>query len=113
MTWLIRASVYGGSPDKCAHFYSGGKAEIITMFEDLSELMLASALFVGGHVVLSSPTMFGPIRAKFGAEPFQGFYSLIILTTLIWMVHAYKAAAETILWATPTFFCICRSALCF
>ena len=72
------------------------------MFEDLTELMLASALFVGGHVVLSSPTVRGPLRAKLGAGPFQGLYSLIVLAALAWMVLAYARAPEAQLWQAPT-----------
>ena len=73
------------------------------MFEDLTELILASALFLGGHVILSAESVRGPLRAKLGGGPFQGLYSLIAVGALVWMTLAYFAAPETKLWQAPTF----------
>mgnify|MGYP003971401935 CR=1 FL=1 len=72
------------------------------MFEDLTELILASALFLGGHVILSAESVRGPLRAKLGGGPFQGLYSLIAVGALVWMTLAYFAAPETKLWQAPT-----------
>jgi uncharacterized membrane protein len=72
------------------------------MFEDLTELILAGILFVGGHLVLSAPIVRGPLRARLGAGPFQGIYSLIVAAALVWMVLAYFDAPESHLWMAPT-----------
>ena len=71
------------------------------MFEDLTELMLASALFLGGHVTLSVESLRGPLRAKLGAVAFQGLYSVIAVAALVWMIFAYIAAPELRLWQAP------------
>jgi uncharacterized membrane protein len=72
------------------------------MFEELTELILASALFVGGHVLMSAATVRGALRAKLGPALFQGIYSAIVAAALVWMSFAYVAAPATPLWDAPT-----------
>jgi len=72
------------------------------MFENLTELILASALFVGGHVLMSAAPLRGALRAKLGAGPFQGLYSVIVVAALVWMSFAYIAAPDAKLWTAPT-----------
>lgn len=72
------------------------------MNENLTELIIASALFVGGHVLMSAAPLRGPLRAKLGAGPFQGLYSMIAIGTLVWMSFAYFGAPDVTLWEAHT-----------
>ena len=70
----------------------------------LVHLAAALSAFVGGHVVLSS----GPVRARLvftlGARSFQGLYSLIAVTTLLWVLWAYADAPYEMWWQPHTAF---------
>ena len=72
------------------------------MFEDLTPLILASALFVGGHMLMSAAPVRGALRAKLGARPFQGLCTVIAVAALVWMSFAYIAAPDAKLWTAPT-----------
>ena len=61
-------------------------------------LFLAAVSFVGTHFLLSAFRQ--PIVKMVGERPFQGIFSLMAATTLIWMVLAYRRAPSTaLLWA--------------
>lgn len=65
----------------------------------ISELILAVAAFVGGHFILSSLTIRGPVTAAIGESAYRGAYSLAALGTLVWTIAAYRAAPHVELWA--------------
>lgn len=73
------------------------------MIDSLTELILATLAFVGGHFVLSFRPVRAPLRARLGAGRFQGLYSLIAVAALVWMVLAHGAAPDIKLWDAPTF----------
>ncbi len=59
----------------------------------LTSLIAASVLFVGGHFAMSHPLRAGMVRA-FGANGFQGVYSLVVGAAMVWMYFAFKAVAN-------------------
>ena len=62
-------------------------------------VLIAAALFVGTHFLLSHPLR-PPLVAAIGEKGFLGLYSLVAFATLGAMVWAYRAAAITApLWA--------------
>jgi uncharacterized membrane protein len=66
----------------------------------LGELILAAALFVGGHFVASAAPVREPLAAKLGERAFAGIYSALAGVLLIWMIWAYGHAPVVPLW-TP------------
>ena len=67
----------------------------------LTMLALATASFVGTHLLLSHPLR-APLVARLGATGFLGVYSLIAFATLGWTVLAFRAApADSLLWIAP------------
>ena len=66
------------------------------------QLSLAVVAFVGGHFLLSSPPVRGPVVAR--AQPaFSGISSTqpSLLAALIWMVRAFRGASFIPLWSVP------------
>ncbi len=64
----------------------------------IAELVLASASFVGSHLLLSHPGRRPLVRAM-GERAFAGVYSLVAAVTLALTVRAYRAAPTTsMLW---------------
>ena len=62
-------------------------------------VLIAAALFVGTHFLLSHPLR-SPLVAALGEKGFLGLYSLVAFATLGAMVWAYRSAAITApLWA--------------
>ena len=74
---------------------------IATMLGSMNALIAAAALFVGGHFLLSSAPLRAALIARFGERMFRGFYSLVMLGSLTWMLFAYGAAPYVALWVTP------------
>jgi uncharacterized membrane protein len=74
------------------------------MTEQQWYLIMASAAFVGSHLVFSHPPIRKPLREKFGKFGFFIFYSLTAGAALTWMVPSYGNASRTLLWEAPTFF---------
>ncbi len=70
----------------------------LRMTETMGELILATALFVGSHFLLSSTAIRRPITARTGLWPFLGTYSVIAIASLIWMIWAYVNAPYIELW---------------
>lgn len=67
----------------------------------MNALIAATALFVGGHFLLSSAALRGALIARLGENVFRGFYSLVMLGSFTWMLFAYGAAPYAGLWVTP------------
>ncbi|NJM50561.1 MAG: MFS transporter [Sphingomonadales bacterium] len=73
-------------------------------------LIIASIAFVGSHFAMSHSLRPGMVRV-FGHNAFMVVYSFISLATLIWMVIAYRAIADStpfwqagdILWGIASF----------
>lgn len=68
---------------------------------DIDSLIAATAVFVGGHFILSSrPVRQGLVRAL-SEQGFLLAYSAVAVAALIWMVAAYNAAPHYAIWAPP------------
>lgn len=67
----------------------------------MTNLALAILAFVGGHFLLSSPPVRGPVAVRLGERTFSGVYSALMLAALIWMVSAFRAAPFIPLWSVP------------
>lgn len=64
-------------------------------------LALATAAFVGGHLIMSHPLRAGLV-GRLGERGFLAFYSLVSLATFAWMVVAWQASPDsTPLWTAP------------
>lgn len=72
------------------------------MTGSLLHLALASLLFIGSHLVLSSGAMRSAVVAATGEPLFRGLYSLVALVLIVWMVMAYNAAPYVEIWFPAT-----------
>jgi uncharacterized membrane protein len=64
-------------------------------------LTLATAAFVGMHILLSHPLRAGLV-ARLGERAFAGVYSLVALATLVWMIVVYRAGNDMgAYWVAP------------
>jgi uncharacterized membrane protein len=69
--------------------------------DPLTSLALATAAFVGTHLLMSHPLR-APLVARLGERGFSGLYSLVAFLTLGWMVFAYRSGdAGVPLWVAP------------
>lgn len=68
------------------------------MDPDLISLAFATLAFVGGHFLLSSAPVRGPLAGLLGEGPFRGAYSLLMFAALYWMIAAYLAAPVIPIW---------------
>lgn len=68
----------------------------------VASLALATAAFVGTHLVLSHPLR-AALVARLGEKGFAILYSLIAFATLGWMIFAWRGTAESALplWIAP------------
>lgn len=73
------------------------------MDDSLYSLALATLAFVGGHFVLSSAPVRGPLAGLLGERAFLAVYSLLAVATLVWMVRAFNQATPVPLWDPPPF----------
>ena len=64
-------------------------------------LVLAMALFVGTHFLMSHPLR-RPMVGALGEKGFLGVYSLVSLILLFWAVRAYGDAVGIPLWVAPS-----------
>lgn len=60
------------------------------MEQSLANLIAAAVAFVGMHFVLSHPLRATVVRVA-GPIGFQAIYSLVALTSFVWLVRAYRA----------------------
>jgi glutathione S-transferase len=71
----------------------------------VTNLLLATAAFLGTHFVSSTPLR-ARLAATLGEWPYRGLYSAVAFATLLWMIWAYAAAPHEHLWQgtrTPAF----------
>lgn len=68
------------------------------MIGTIEALLLAVAVFVGGHFFLSSVPVRGPVIKALGEAGFRVAYSVLSLGALAWAVAAYNAAPRVVLW---------------
>ena len=66
----------------------------------MTNLLLATAAFLGTHLVSSTPLR-PRLVAALGEWPYRGLYSLAALATLAWMIWAYATAPHEPLWRGP------------
>lgn len=69
------------------------------MTGSLHHLLAATLVFVAGHFLLSSRPLRHPLATRLGEGSFRGLYSLVAGGSLIWMLFAYRAAPDLLLWA--------------
>ena len=62
----------------------------------LGHLLLASLAFVASHLVMSSGPFRGPVVRALGEWPFKGLYAAVSVAALAWMILAYLAAPEVV-----------------
>lgn len=72
------------------------------MADTLQELLLATALFVIGHIALSARPVRAPLVGAIGDRVFTLVYSGAAIAAFLWMVSAYNRAPQYILWADTT-----------
>lgn len=68
--------------------------------DPLAHLALATAAFVGAHLVSGTPLRETLVRSL-GEWPYRGLYSVVALVTLGWMIWAYANAPRETLYWTP------------
>jgi uncharacterized membrane protein len=66
----------------------------------VTHLLLATAAFLGTHLVSSTPLR-PRLVAALGEWPYRGLYSLAAFVTLAWMIWAYATAPHEHLWQGP------------
>lgn len=69
------------------------------MVGTIQALLAAVAVFVGGHFILSSVAVRGPLIKALGINGFRTLYSAVALAGLAWTIVAYTAAPVEPLWA--------------
>ena len=74
------------------------------MTGSLNLLFAATVLFVGGHFLLSSESLRGPLTQRLGENGFRGLYALFALASFIWMLKAHGDAPIAQVWTPPPFF---------
>lgn len=65
--------------------------------DPIAHLILAAAVFLGIHVVPSSPLR-PALVARIGEGPYTLLFSLASLALIVWLVFAYNQAPQTALW---------------
>jgi uncharacterized membrane protein len=86
--------------------------------DSLTPLIVAAAVFVGTHFILSHPLR-GPLASIMGERGFATLYSLVALGTFVWLVVEYRGAPATaplwpagdVLWAIATLVMLIASVL--
>lgn len=67
----------------------------------MDSLPLAAIVFVAAHILISGTPLRDLLTRWMGPGPYQAFFSLIALATLVWLIRAYGAAVTETLWAIP------------
>ncbi len=64
-------------------------------------LIVATAAFVGSHLVLASPAIRGRLIARLGANGYRGAYALLALVLLVLIGLGHREAMPQMLWYWP------------
>lgn len=64
----------------------------------LIALAFATLAFTGGHFLLSSAPVRGPLAGMLGEGPFRGVYSVLMIAALYWMISSYMKAPYIPVW---------------
>ncbi|NNE84757.1 MAG: NnrU protein [Alphaproteobacteria bacterium] len=64
----------------------------------LDTLFAAMVTFVGGHFLLSSAAVRGPLVRRFGEKPFLAGYSVVVIILFVWLLLAFRDAPTENLW---------------
>lgn len=64
----------------------------------MEELILASAVFVGIHVLVSGTPLRGALVRVIGEKGFLGLFSLLSIAALVWIIVAYRAFEGFPIW---------------
>src|SRR5262245_59693951 len=64
-------------------------------------LVIAMAVFIVSHVLLSSAPLRAPLVRLIGEGAFAGVYSVAALVLIVWTVIAFEHAPVEPLWALP------------
>ena len=64
----------------------------------INTVLAATLLFVGGHFLLSSRALRGPLFRAFGPRWFAPAYSGAVGAAMVWMIAAYNAAPYVEIW---------------
>lgn len=64
----------------------------------LLSLALATLAFTGGHFLLSSAAVRGPLVRMMGENLFRAAYSILMIAALVWMIRAYNVAPYQHVW---------------
>jgi uncharacterized membrane protein len=71
------------------------------MLSGLTDLLAATAVFVLGHLALSSQPLRTPLIERLGEGGFRALYSVLVLAAFVWMLLAYGRAPRSDLWLPP------------
>jgi uncharacterized membrane protein len=71
------------------------------MLSGLTDLLAATAVFVLGHLALSSQPLRTPLVERLGEGGFRALYSVLVLAAFVWMLMAYGRAPRGDLWLPP------------
>lgn len=71
------------------------------MLSGLTDLVAATAVFVFGHLLLSSQPLRAPLIERLGERGFRGLYAAMMLAAFAWMILAYGRAPYIELWPSP------------
>ncbi len=72
------------------------------MTGEMIQLLTAAALFVGVHMMVSSTPLRGVLLKALGERVYLALYSIAMIGLLAWLVLAYGAAPEVVLWQAGT-----------
>ena len=70
------------------------------MAESLSQVIYAALVFVGLHVLASTPLRAAAVKAL-GERVYLAVFSVLAILSLVWLVRAYGRAPHVELWAPP------------
>ena len=68
------------------------------MTGEMFQLLTAAVLFVGVHMIVSSTPLRGILLKALGERVYLALYSVTMIGLLTWLVLAYRAAPEEVLW---------------
>lgn len=71
------------------------------MLTEFNDLAAASALFVGGHFLMSATPIRNRLIGMLGRYSFLALYSIVALVAFGWMLWSYRLAPYLWIWGSP------------